>query len=337
MANVIIGVHGLGNKPSDQLLRYWWKLAMEEGLKTIERNVLLPEFKMAYWSDLIHERHLDPGETDPDSLYFIDEKYEKAPENHLVEDYSTRIKVIDFLGRQMNRIFLNEDLTLNYSFISDTIINKYFTDLEVYYTGNITGKDNKIHKAKNMIRERLYSRLKKYENHNIMLISHSMGSIIAFEVLTFLAPEIKINTFITMGSPLGLPAVISKIADEYKQRGKELNKLTTPPGIINNWYNFSDILDNVAFNYKLSDSYSENDYGVKPIDILVTNNYESNGIRNPHKSFGYLRTTEFSKILYDFILEEKLSFKQKVSRQIIRVTDNIKSLVNPRKRKEYIP
>ena len=131
-----------------------------------------------------------------------------------------------------------------------------------------------------------------------------------------------------MGSPLGLPVVISKIADEYKQRGVELNKIRTPPGVTKNWYNFSDILDNVAFNYKLSDYYAENDYGVKPVDILVTNNYESNGIRNPHKSFGYLRTPEFSKILYDFILAEKLSFKQKVSRQIIRISDNIKSLVS---------
>lgn len=334
MANVIIGVHGLGNKPSRHLLEYWWKLSMEEGLKSQDSKVPLSEFKLACWSDLIHDKPQDPGETDPGSPYFIDEKYEKAPANIPVVNYSTRIKVIDFLGRQMNRIFLNEDLTLNYSFISDTIINKYFSDLEVYYTGNITGNDNKIHKAKNLIRERLYSVLKKYENYDIMLISHSMGTIIAFDVLTFLAPEIKIKTFITMGSPLGLPVVISKIADEYKQRGIELNKVKTPPGVIKNWYNFSDIIDNVAFNYKLSDYYSENDYGVKPVDILITNNYECNGIRNPHKSFGYLRTPEFSKILNNFILAEKLSLRQRASRQIIRVTEKIKSLVSPGKIKE---
>jgi len=34
MANIIIGIHGLGNKPSRHFLEYWWKLAMEEGLKT---------------------------------------------------------------------------------------------------------------------------------------------------------------------------------------------------------------------------------------------------------------------------------------------------------------
>ena len=334
MANVIIGIHGLGNKPSRHLLEYWWKLAMNEGLKKQEFNVRLPEFKLVYWSDLIYNKNQDPEDNDPESPYFIDEKYEKAPANFIVSDYSTRKKVIDFLGRQMNRIFLNDDLTLNYSFISDTIINRYFSDLEVYYSGNITGKDNETHKAKNLIRERLYSRLKKYENYDIMLISHSMGTIIAYDVLSFLAPEIRINTFITIGSPLGLPVVISKIADEYKQRGIIPDRIKTPPGIVKNWYNFSDILDKVAFNYRLSDYYSENDYGVKPIDILVVNNYESDGIRNPHKSFGYLRTPEFSKILYDFILAEKLSFKQKVSRQIIRVTDNIKSFASPGSRKE---
>ena len=43
-----------------------------------------------------------------------------------------------------------------------------------------------------------------------MLIAHSMGSIIGFDVLTFLATDIKINTFITIGSPLGLPVIIKQ-------------------------------------------------------------------------------------------------------------------------------
>jgi len=41
MANIIIGIHGLGNKPPKPLLEHWWKLAMIEGLKTNNFNPAL--------------------------------------------------------------------------------------------------------------------------------------------------------------------------------------------------------------------------------------------------------------------------------------------------------
>lgn len=300
---------------------------MVEGLKNAGYKTLIPDFRLVYWADILHEKSQDPGEKDPDSPFFMDEKYTIAPEEFPVEDHSTRKKIVDFLRKQMNRILLNEDLSLNYSFISDTIINRYFRDLELYYTGKIRAKDNNTHNAAELIRERLYSTLNEHRDDEIMLIGHSMGSIIAFDVLTFLAPDIRINTFITMGSPLGLPVVISKAAAEMKQKGMAADHVSTPPGVIKNWYNFADILDKVSLNYKLSDCYSANEHGVKPIDMLVINNYELNGIRNPHKSFGYLRAHEFSNILNDFILSEKLTVKQKVRRGINKITDNLKSLI----------
>ena len=79
--------------------------------------------------------------------------------------------------------------------------------------------------------------------------------------------------------------------------------------------NFADILDKVAFNFRLDDDFVENQHGIKPVDYLVVNNYEINNIRNPHKSFGYLRTPEFSTKLSDFILTEKLTFFEKLIRK----------------------
>ena len=48
----------------------------------------------------------------------------------------------------------------------------------------------------------------------------------------------------------------------------------------------------------------------------MINNYELNDKRNPHKSYGYLRTPEFSKVLYEFIKSEKLTLKQKAASRI---------------------
>ena len=61
-----------------------------------------------------------------------------------------------------------------------------------------------------------------------------------------------------MGSPLGIPIIVSKIAEELKISHPKIAKLQTPPNIQNNWFNFSDIEDNVALNYNLNDDYEAN-------------------------------------------------------------------------------
>ncbi len=323
MADVIIGIHGLENKPPESLLRDWWQLSMIEGLKAGNHYSRLPEFRIAIWSDILYEKPLDISEKDISSPYYIGEKYVRANADFEVGDHDTRKKIVDYLGRQMNRIFLNDDLTMNYSFITDAIIGKYFRDLELYYSGEMIIDANRTKRFSELIRNRLRDKLLKHRDDRIMLIGHSMGTVIAYDVLTFVLPDIKIDTFVTMGSPLGLPVIMSKIGDEMKRSGLNGKKIKTPPGILKNWYNYSDILDKVAFNYKLSDYYTENDHGVKPVDILVTNNYEINGLKNPHKVFGYLRTPEFSSVLSEFILSGKLTTAQWISMKLFGILKKI--------------
>jgi len=301
MSRIIIGIHGLGNKPEKRILKEWWKKSMKEGLKSIGKEISLPKFEMVYWADLMYDKPLDPKIRDTESPYYIEEKYTRAPQNFHVEDHSLRMSIIDFLGKQLNEIFLNEDLTLNYTYITDFIVSKYFRELEIYYKDDCEDGNTAECRIKEKILLRLLNTLKKYKDDEIMLISHSMGTIIAYDVLTFLASDIKIHSLVTMGSPLGLPVIISKIASEYKRRTKGEAHMVTPPGVYKNWFNFSDILDKIAFNFKLGDDFTENNYGVKPVDFQVVNNYQFKGEHNPHKSFGYLRAIEFAKVLNDFI------------------------------------
>ena len=64
MACVIIGIHGLGNKPPKKQLEHWWKLAMMEGLKTHGFHTKLPNFELVYWADILNERPLSESEKD---------------------------------------------------------------------------------------------------------------------------------------------------------------------------------------------------------------------------------------------------------------------------------
>lgn len=296
---------------------------MIEGMRLNGHGRKIPEFEMVYWADVIYRTPQSESETDKNSPLYIDEKYVKAPDDFYPENHATRKKIVSYLGKQMNRIFLNEDLTLNYSFISDALLKKYFRDLEIYYRENCILETGQTVPANEIIRERLALKLEEHRKDEIMLVSHSMGSIIAFDVLTFLTPHIKINTFVTMGSPLGFPLVISRIADEQKKSTVPVKHLSTPPPVKNGWYNYSDILDKVAFNYRLSATFTANSFGVKPVDSLVINNYVSDGVPNPHKSFGYLRTPEFSKLLAEFALSGKLTFGQKIARRTGRIIKNV--------------
>ena len=316
MSKVIIGIHGLGNKPPKEVLEDWWKKSMIEGLRRIGKGTALPKFEMVYWADVIYKKPLNEMLTDKNHPLYLDEKYAAISREFQNEDHGIRKKIISFLGRQLNKLFLNEDYTLNFSVISDAIIHLYFNDLEIYYNKNCENPANLNCRAKTIIRERVAEVIEKYRRHKIFLIAHSMGSIVAYDTITFLKPKIKIHTFATIGSPLGLPAVIGKIAAEMKDFMGRDGFIGTPPGVVKNWYNFSDILDKIALNYKLSDIYSENAMGIKPVDFLVTNDYMMQGCRNPHKSFGYLRAPEFSEILYGFIKTEKRKVGRRVARSI---------------------
>ena len=307
MSKVIIGIHGLGNKPSKKTLEEWWIKSILEGLEGIDKNKINFNFELIYWADVLNEKPLDETIIDREDPYYLEEKYNPAPGNLNPKEHRIRKKILGFLEKQMDKIFLNEDLSINYSFISDIIIHKYFKELEIYYTEECYDSENIKCAAKDIIRKRAVEVIRKYKKQEIMLIAHSMGSIIAYDVLTFILPEIKIDTFVTMGSPLGLPIIMSKIASEQNMKVHMKEKLKTPPGVKRNWYNFSDLEDKVAMNYNLEDDYNENALGVKATDIIVNNNYEINGERNPHKSYGYLRTTEFSKVLYEFLIRKKIN------------------------------
>lgn len=301
MARIIIGIHGLGNKPDKDTLNKWWQLSLKEGLMKQGFETDLPEFKMVYWADILYPRPLDKNIEDPDNPYFIEEKYTKGNSYSERSSYRIRKRFLRYLGKQLYKIFLNEDFSIRYSFIPDYIIRRYFSDLEIYYKDECENADPEECRKKELIKQRLADILEEHKNEEILLIAHSMGSIIAFDVLSFFAPESKVHTFITIGSPLGLPLVVSKIASQYKTNPRGKKEMVTPPGIYGNWFNFSDVLDKITLKYKLSRRYTFNKKAVKPRDFNVVNNYTNEEDEpNPHKSYGYLRTPQLARVLQDF-------------------------------------
>ena len=75
-------------------------------------------------------------------------------------------------------------------------------------------------------------------------------------VCNLIVPEIAIDTFVTIGSPLGMPIIVSKIAEEMREYYPDIQKIRTPKNIQNNWFNFSDIETKLLFKSSLPAQYS---------------------------------------------------------------------------------
>lgn len=303
MSNIVIGIHGLGNKPPRGLLSKWWKKAILEGLKKNNHSIKDFDFELVYWADVLHKTPLDPNETNTESPLYLGEPYKVEDEKINRKGLSFRKKALEYLEKYSEKILVNGVLSLNIPPLTELFIHRHLRDLEEYYSDSYTLVGNEKRLLREVIIERLVQALRKHRRKKIFLIAHSMGSIIAYDALKYYTPEIKIDVLATIGSPLGQDFVINKIQSETTpDRSK---KFLVPENIRRGWYNFADKEDQVAINHELSKIYKENSGGIKIKDILVQNNYKISEIRNPHKSYGYLRTPEFSDVLNLFLTYRK--------------------------------
>lgn len=302
MSKIIIGIHGMGNKPPPKTLTRWWKAAIREGLHRVKKKDLAFDFELVYWAHFLHRVPLKPRMKDEDHPLFIQDPYLRVLPNAVLEKPGKlHQKLADYVSAQLNNILLNEDLSINYESIVDFIIHHFFKDLEAYYHDFCVIPSKKNCLAKELIRLELVKVLQKHRRKKIMLIAHSMGSIIAYDVMTQKASNTIIDTFVTIGSPLGLPIIKSRIVAGHQGKHSPTGTLKTPENIRSHWYNLADTRDKIAINYTLRDDFCVNAANIGPIDKLVANDYVSGEQKNPHKSYGYLRTLEMAEIISNFL------------------------------------
>lgn len=284
MNHIIIGIHGLANKPTPAILEKSWRDAILNGLdknSNIQCDANKLNFHSVYWADKMYDK--------PDTKYDKYQNCTKKPQRYndgwmdiiRQETFNIAGKAIDFL---------KEHFKMNN--IADFVLSKKLKDLSRYYTNK---------NERNTLRKLLENVIIKNQDKKIVLVAHSMGSIIAYDVLRAIGkkhPHLVVDHFITIGSPLGLSHVMHKILEENPNI-----KVLRTPSIVKNWTNFADKRDPVALDEHLADDYQANSNNVQVKDDLVLNEWvPNNGDTNiHHKSYGYLRTPEFSDIIKTFI------------------------------------
>ncbi|HIF9268194.1 TPA: hypothetical protein ACX6Q4_003917, partial [Photobacterium damselae] len=269
-----IATHGRSNKPPAHILEDSWLRAINDGRKQTNQSLInKSEFSMAYYADVFYQQ----------PLYFDPEPYlPDMPANHpstpLAVDEEHLSEMMEQNKWHLDNNFFEPLLSefgvyraLNY--LSKPLLRYWLTDVYRYFHEPAFALE---------IEKPLIRLLQEYRHHSITLISHSLGTVIAYNVLQKLAAQrttqdITIDKWITLGSPLGLASVKAQLK-------RNLQGSLTVPENVSAWHNYSDKQDIVCIDGDLADDFARNNAGVRVRDFQVVNAYPG----NPHKSYGYL-------------------------------------------------
>ena len=161
------------------------------------------------------------------------------------------------------------------------------------------------HNVACQIREMLKRQLRPLlaSDTRILLIGHSLGSIIGYDALWELSHEEKlpgkIDLFLTLGSPLGMYYVQHRLLGAYNTGAVKY------PTNINHWQNISAVGDITSLNKKFHDSFGEMiELGIIN-DIQdhckgIYNFYRNENGLNSHRSYGYLVNPAVGKVIADW-------------------------------------
>ena len=127
MSKIILAIHGLGNKPPNQLLASWWIDSIKEGLNRIGKTFPEIPLEMVYWADILHPEPLDISLRDPDNPLYLEEPYLPSTGKEKPAGKKFIAKILAYFEQQLDHIFLNPDMTLNFEKVTDKIIHNYFT------------------------------------------------------------------------------------------------------------------------------------------------------------------------------------------------------------------
>ncbi len=313
MRAVIIGIHGLRNKPPKYVLASWWKKAIIEGFNIIRLPVPRFRFEMAYWAYYMHPRALDPLVKDGKNPRYLYEPYISGTSFGPRDPQAFGEKLRKSIHQQIFELIAGKSGFMNIDTVSDIILHRMFVELDTYYHHKLPDGYGRKRPARELIRGELARLLVKHRKDNILILAHSMGAIVAYDVLLHVVPDIPVHTLITFGAPLGFPVIIKKIKQELNLGADGVDAaLPTPPGIVRRWLNFSDPDDVTCLNYNLRNHYRENTNGVRPFDQIIYSNYEWNGVKNPHKSYGYLRAAEITQALNNFLVLENAGVLERI-------------------------
>jgi pimeloyl-ACP methyl ester carboxylesterase len=114
----------------------------------------------------------------------------------------------------------------------------------------------------------------------VVVVGHSLGSVVAYDLLTDLPSEYEVRLFVTAGSPLGFPIVQKNLHGH--QAGQPVRVPRTVPASRAAWLNAYDERDFVSLVHPLAGRFTEHAAGQLRDERTI------NSSANPHSIADYL-------------------------------------------------
>lgn len=285
-------IHGISNKPPEsELLNIWVRsLAKNEGLDLDAEGAT---YSMVYWADVMYAKPDDeaaineslgseavPAESDEDQSW---RQKLRSEEKEFVDKLAAKLDFeISAPGDDDNYQSPEEEAGLEFEriplpwFIKRRVMKSLLRDVH-HYLFNVehTPRPGETFKVQDEIRSRMVSALKqgneieqlKSDPGKHVIVSHSMGTVIAYDCLKRIPDCPSVSCLMTIGSPLGLDEIQDLLKPEWNRSdGFPVESL------VRDWINIYDRLDPVAgFDTNLANDYQKN--GSKVVNDINEQNH----------------------------------------------------------------
>jgi len=319
----IIMIHGLGSKPPRDETHALWRKALTENIRVSHRRLAkdldaqADVFESAYWADVI------PHHIPDDAAYCL--KLRAQVDKVIAERREIRDRFHVGMGEKLGSFFQDRGLDLvkllaGALTVKDDVMTRFLRETELY------DQDQYI---ADQIRAPLENALRRAwdEGREPVILSHSMGSFISYDVLwrfshrrtaPFKAYNRKrLRMFVTLGSPLGDSTVRELLfASQHRNHGTRQY-----PTNIDFWHNYACLGDVVAHQKNFHDIFYAPMRALKlfpankkfrsidyvdlhnPFEVVSHAGNRKREKRNPHKSYGYLAQPRLGSWIADYLLD----------------------------------
>lgn len=290
----IIFVPGKNPKPPPEAFRAQLWRCLLEGVRradpaTHRRMATAPEcFSLIAWNYSFYHRHRDIALDQP----WIDRLIETA--SAAPEDIS---EARSWRRRLMALAYFAADLVpMLTRFVPDPVMKATLAETAHYF-------ENREGIAE-IVRRPLLESLQRLDPvAPVLLIGHSLGSVIAWDVLWQLSHEqpapCRVDLFLTIGSPLGTRYVQRRLLGS-REKGRRRY-----PVNIRRWINVTSVGDLLAVDPKLRSDFDEMIRlglieEIRDYPGPVYNFFRSDEGLNVHRSYGYLVNPAVGRIIADW-------------------------------------
>lgn len=278
----LVFIHGRSQQGKDPAqLQLQWTNALNEGLK--KSNIDLPqgvEVVFPFYGDRLDEllKELDAPLVSDVTLRGATQDSEEADfRGELLYEIAQSAGVTDaeiqsrFKGSQQEKGPLNWEWVqsilsaLDETPLGEVAIDAFTRDVYVYLT------NRSVRKAIDGIVSA------SLPDGPCVVVGHSLGSVVAYNVLRNSSPTIAVRKYVTVGSPLGLKAIKRK-----------LDAPIAMPACVKSWFNAMDERDVVALHPLDSNNFNINPAIENKTDV-------DNHTKNRHGIAGYLDDVTVAK------------------------------------------